>query len=94
MREVRDPVHLRFDRNGDLLLDFFRGASGPLSNDVDVGVGNVRIRFHWQRVERISAPHKQDDAHGQHQKPAAQCKVDDALNHLDCSAAFSTAREN
>ena len=46
MGEVRQAVHLSFDGDGDLLLDFFGGATGPLGDDLHVVVGDVGIGFH------------------------------------------------
>ena len=43
--EMRKSVHLNFDGNGDLLLDFFGGTPGPLADDSYIIVGNIRISF-------------------------------------------------
>ncbi len=59
MGEVRHAVHLNFDGDGDLLLDFFGGAAGPLGDDLDVIVGDVRIGFDGKAVERDGAPDEQ-----------------------------------
>ena len=56
MLQVRDAVHHDFDRDGDLLLHFFGGAAGPLGDDLDVVVGDVRIRFDRQVVEGDARP--------------------------------------
>jgi hypothetical protein len=40
------PFHCDFKRGADLLFDLFCGNSWPLGDDVDVVVGDVRIRFH------------------------------------------------
>src|SRR5260370_24554960 len=46
-------------------------------------------------MERVSAPHKKDDADRHHEEAVPQREVDDALNHFAiCSFMFSTAREN
>ncbi len=43
--EVWDSVHYDLDRNRNLLLHLFRGPSGPLRDDLDVVVRNVRVGF-------------------------------------------------
>src|SRR5260370_8611171 len=46
-------------------------------------------------MERVSAPHKKDDAHREDEEAVLEREVDDALNHVAvCSFMFSTAREN
>src|SRR5271166_4642775 len=81
MRQMGDAVHLRLDRNRDLLLYFFGGSSGPLGDDVDVSIGNIRVRFNRERVKRVSAPEKESDTHRQNQEPVPQGEIDNALNH-------------
>jgi hypothetical protein len=81
MRQVSDAIHLRLNRNRDLLLDFFGGAPGPLRDDVDISIRNVRVRFDRKCVKGVRAPQKQNDAHRQDQEPVPQGEIDDALNH-------------
>ena len=64
MLEVRESVHLHFDGNGDLLLDFLGGASRPLGDDLYVIVGDVGIGFDGQVVKGNGAPHEQKKADG------------------------------
>ena len=59
MRQVPDAVHLRLDRDGDLLLDLLGCASGPLRDDPDVFVGHIGIGFDRQIVKRDDAPDQQ-----------------------------------
>ena len=59
-------VHLNFNRNGDLLFHFFRGAARPLRNDLHVVVGDVGIGFDGQIVKRDRPPDQQE--HGRWQE--------------------------
>ena len=56
---MRQTIHLDFDGDGDLLLDFFRGTPGPLRDYLHIVVGNVGVRLHRQIVERDQAPDEQ-----------------------------------
>ena len=58
MRHVRDARHVDLDGNGDLLLDVFGGAAGPLRDDLDVVVGDVGIGFDGEVVERDGCPRR------------------------------------
>ena len=77
------PFTAILDRNGDLLLDFFGGAAGPLRDDLDVVVGYVGIRFHRQIVERDHAPDHQQDGRRQNQEAVVQGEIDERANHVD-----------
>jgi hypothetical protein len=57
---MRNSVHPDFERNRYLLLDLFGRDSGPLSDDFDVVVGNVRICLNRQRVKGNQARNKQN----------------------------------
>ena len=52
MGEVGQAVHLQFDGNGHLSLDFLGGPARPLRDHVHVIVGDVRVGFHRQPVKR------------------------------------------
>ncbi len=54
MSEVGDAGHLNFDGHRDLALDLFGGAAGPLGDDLDVVVGDVRIGFDGQSCGRTT----------------------------------------
>src|SRR6516165_2803686 len=75
-------VHHDFKWNRDLLLDLFRGDSGPLGNDIDVVVGYIGIGFNGKLVERDRAPHKKRDRKRQDQESVLQGKGDQIANHL------------
>ena len=61
--EMRDAVDGDFDGDSDLLLHLFGGAAGPLRDDLDVVVGDVRIGFHRQVVKGDGAPDQQQQSH-------------------------------
>src|SRR6185369_2798371 len=81
-RQLRQPIHLRLNRNRNLLLHFLGSAPRPLRDHLDIIIGYVRISLHRQRLERNSAPDQQQDADSQNQEPVAQRKIDRLLNHL------------
>ncbi len=87
MRLVRDAVQHNFEWDGDLLLNFFGGMSGPLRDDLRVGVGDVWIRFDRQIAKRNDAPDKQHQRHAEDQDAVAQGEIDEKPNHLPCSEA-------
>ena len=78
MREVRETVHLNFDGDGDLLLDFFGGAAGPLRNDLDVVVGDIRIGFDRKGVEGDGAPHEKQGREREDHEAIIEREVDQA----------------
>jgi hypothetical protein len=81
VHDVWNSVHHDFQRNRDLLLDLLRGNSRPLRDDLDVVVGNVRIRFDGQLVKRNCAPNQQQRRCGENQNPVLQRKIDKLTNH-------------
>src|ERR1700691_4983808 len=81
MLHVRDAGHLDFNRHRDLLLHFFRSASRPLRNHLDVVVGYIGVRLDWQIMERDSAPDKQQDGNRQDHEPVVQSKINQTTDH-------------
>ena len=73
MLHVRDAGHLDLDGDGDLLLNLFGGASGPLRDDLDVVVGDVGVGFDGQVVERDDAPGEEEDR--RRRRPAIDCSA-------------------
>jgi hypothetical protein len=78
---VRQAVHHDFDRYGDLLLDLFGGAARPLRNDLNVVVGDVRVRFDGKTLERYDAPRKQQDGERHHQQSVIEGEINQAADH-------------
>ena len=81
MFHVRDARHLDLDGNGDLLLDLFGGAAGPLRDDLHVVVGDVGIGFNRQVMERDNAPDEEKDGGSDDEPSVIEGKVDEAANH-------------
>ena len=95
MLHVGQPRHGNFERHRYLLLHFFRRAPGPLSDDLNVVVGNVRIGFDRKVVKRNCAPDKKQQGNSQNQVPVVESKIDKRPNHywstaFCSSSAFST----
>src|SRR5271167_322587 len=86
MRHMGDAVQLYFEWNCDLLFDFFRRVSGPLRDDLGVGIGDVRVGLDRQIVKRNNARDKQDERQAQHQDSVVQSEIDEKANHLPRSA--------
>src|SRR3984885_5258331 len=89
MLEVRDAGHLNFGRNRYLLFDVLSRMPRPLSNDVDVVVGDIRICFDWKIVKRNDAPREEQNSPTQYEKTIIQRKVDDPPNHCPSRVASS-----
>jgi hypothetical protein len=56
--------------------------AGPLRNDLDVGVSDIRIGFDGEIVERNDAPYKKDDRETKHQDAIVQREINQVTNHL------------
>ena len=89
---MRDAVHHDFERNRDLLLHFFRGAARPLRDDLHIVVGDVRIGFDGQIVERDPAPDEQQNRERQHQEAVIEREIDQTVRIIYCSAVFWKTR--
>ncbi len=76
-----DAVQFYFERNGDLLLDFFGGVTGPLRDDLRVGVGDVGIGFDGQSVERNDAPDKEHERSAEDEQGIRESEIDGLANH-------------
>ena len=81
MSEMSNTVEFDFERDCDLLFDFFGGVAGPLRDDLRVGVGDVGIGFDGQGVERNDAPNKKDEGRAQDHEAVAKREVDKRTDH-------------
>src|SRR5271156_3211543 len=81
MLEMRNSVHLNFNGDGDLLFDFFGGATGPLGDDLDVVVRHVRIGFDGEVVERNGAPNQQQSGEPQNDELIVESVDYESANH-------------
>ena len=86
MREMGDAVQFDFEGDGDLLLDFFGGVSGPLGDDLGVGVGDVGIGLDGQSMEGKDAPDEEHERRAQNHEAVAQGEVDQRTDHSFFSA--------
>jgi hypothetical protein len=50
--------------------------AGPLRNDLDVGVGDIRIGLDGKIVERDDAPYKEDDCEAEYQDAIVESQID------------------
>ena len=82
MLHVGNARHDNFQRDRHLLLDLFGRAAGPLGDDGDVIIGNVRIGFDGQIVEGDGAPDEEQNGGRQDHETVIQCKIDQTPNHL------------
>ena len=81
MGQVGNAGHLDFDRNGDLALDFLGGAAGPLGDDLDVVVGDIRIGLDGKRAKADDAPGGEDHHAAQDEPAILQRKIYKRTNH-------------
>src|SRR5262249_7087304 len=72
VQNMRDAAHGELDRNRDLLLHFFRGVAGPLRDDLNARVGDVRIGLDREIREREDPP--RGDRHAQAKGQNAVCE--------------------
>ena len=84
---MRNPIEFYFERNCNLLLDFFGSVARPLSDDLRIGIGDVRIGFDGQVMERDNAPDKKHERSAEYQQSVTESKVDQSPNHSFCSAS-------
>src|ERR1700682_6218 len=89
MRQVRNPVHLDFNGNRDLLLHLFRSAPRPLRDDLHVVVSHVRVGFHGKIVEGHRAPNQQQRRQRQHNEAIVQRVIDQSPDHPYAPTVFS-----
>ena len=66
--EMSNSVEFHFERNRDLLLDFFCGVTRPLRDDLRVGIGDVGIRLDGQGVEGNDAPDEKHEGSPENEK--------------------------
>ena len=81
VRHVGDAGEADLERDGDLLLDLFGGAAGPLGDDGDVVVGDVGVGLHGEVVEGDAAPDKEEDGDDHDDEAAVEGKVYDLRDH-------------
>src|SRR5579864_5388987 len=93
-----DAVEFDFERDGDLLLYFFGCVSGPLRDDLRVGVGDVGIGFDGQSMERNDAPDEEHKRRAENHQAVAQRKINERTDHsffsatsVENSSAFVTS---
>ena len=82
MGHVRDAGHLDLDGRGDLLLDLFGGAAGPLGDDLNVVVGDVGVGLDGKVMEGDDAPAEEHDGSPEDEPPIVQCKIDECRESL------------
>ena len=82
MLQMGDAGHRNFEGHGDLLLHFFRGAAGPLRDDLDVVVRDVGVSLDGQVMKRDDAPGEKNDGKDEDHQPVVQRKIDKTTDHL------------
>src|SRR5437588_4797583 len=90
MRHVRDAVQRDLEWNRDLLLDLFGRDSRPLRDDVDIIIGNVRIRLDGKRVKGYEARDEKQQHERNHKKPVSQREIDNLTNHYFSTVSWRT----
>ena len=80
---MRDAVHYDFERDGNLLLDLLGGDAGPLSDNLDVVIGDIRVGFDREVMEGNRAGNEQQEGRRENQKTVVECEVDEPADHLN-----------
>src|SRR5262249_38440931 len=60
MFQMRNPIHRDLERNGDLLLHLLRGNAGPLSDYLNVVIGDIRVSLDRKVAEGNDTPDEQE----------------------------------
>src|SRR6516164_1265347 len=87
MLQMRNAVHLDFDRDRNLLFHFFCGTPRPLGDDLNPRVRNVRISLHGQFLECNRSPNKKKQSEAQDNETVVEREIDKLANHY-CSTVF------
>ena len=78
---MRDPVHLDFDRDRDLLLDFLGGEAGDLGGDLSGDRAEKRVGVDRQLRPRIDAKNCREDRNKPNDETFAKAEGDELVNH-------------
>ena len=81
MGEAGDAAHLDFNGDGDLALDFFGGAAGPLGDDLDVVVGDVWVCLNGEATEGDDTPDGEGEDAAEDEPAAFEREVDEGTDH-------------
>lgn len=74
---------LKVDRQrvGDLVFDLLRIMSGPIREDDDLVVGEIRNRIDWRRVQGPPAPAGEPDVRADDQHAIAKRELEQSVDH-------------
>ena len=81
MIEVWNSVGHDFNGNRDLLLHLFGRMARPLSNDLNVVVGNVRIGLHGKVMKGYGSPNEKQNGRNDDDESIVQGGIDQLVNH-------------
>ena len=65
-----------------MAFDLFGCMAGPERDDIDLHVGDIRISFDRESVERDDPADRQQDGKCQDNETLVQREADEALNHF------------
>ena len=82
MNDAGNSVHYGFERNRNLLFDLLSRNSRPLSDDLNVIVGDIGVGLDGEIVERDDAPGEQQYGKREDEHAVAESEIDDAANHF------------
>src|SRR5215467_12165277 len=81
MLQMRNTVHLNFNRNRDLLFNFFGRTAWPLRDDLHVIIGNVGIGLDRQVMEGDCSPKQQQNRYRQNDEAVVEGILDEKAYH-------------
>src|SRR5487761_194721 len=74
--QIRNAVHLDFERNGNQALDFLRRVAGPLRDEFHHRRRKIGVRVPRHALKRNRAANDERDDEKENQKPLAQGELD------------------
>src|SRR4029450_3331290 len=85
-----EPLKVRRQRIRDLVLDLLRAVPGPVGEDDDLVVREIRDRVDWGRAERPPAPAGQAEVQRDHDEAMLQGNVNEAVDHGPQHSSYRT----
>ena len=81
------PLQVRRQRVGDLVLDLLRAVPGPVREDDDLVVGEIRNRVDRRGRQRPPAPAGEAEVQNDDDEPVLQCNVNESIDHARLAEA-------
>jgi hypothetical protein len=76
-----EPLEVRGERVRDLVLDLLRTVPGPVREDDDLVVGQIRNRVDRRGRQRPPSPASEAEVQNDDDEPVLQCNVNEPIDH-------------